>query len=261
MGDNHKKCCSKITFLGTGTSTGVPQLGCNCAVCRSADPHDRRMRCSSLVEIDGTRILIDCGPDFYFQMLHREFKPFDAVLLTHEHYDHVGGLDDLRPYSIDTAEKIYCNSTTARHIRERLPYCFESTDIKRLPHLNMNVVEPHETFFVNNVPVTPLRVYHGKMEILGYRIADMVYITDMKTIAPEEIGYIRGAKLLVVNALRKNPHPTHQSISEAVDFAKLTGIPTVYFIHMSHEAGLHAETDRELPENIRLAYDGLEVNF
>ncbi len=252
---------NKITFLGTGTSTGVPQLGCNCEVCLSSDSRDRRMRCSALIEAPGTRILVDCGPDFYFQMLHRPFGAFDAVLLTHEHYDHVGGLDDLRPYSIDVPQNIYCNEETARHLKQRLPYCFQSTDIKRLPHLNLNTVKPHETFFVNDIAITPLRVFHGKMEILGFRIGKLVYITDMKTMPEEELEYIRGAEILVVNALRKKPHPTHESIDEAIAFAKLTKIPSVYFIHMNHQAGLHSDIEKALPEGFHFTYDGLEVIY
>lgn len=252
---------NKITFLGTGTSSGVPALGCDCPVCRSKDPRDRRMRCSSLVEIGDARILVDCGPDFYFQMLHRPFGLFDAVLITHEHYDHVGGLDDLRPFSYRKPEKIYCNATTARHLYERIPYCFRELSARGLPHLEMNVVEPHETFYVKDVPVTPLRVMHGKLEILGFRIAGLVYITDMKTIPDGEMGYIRGADLLVVNALRPQPHPTHQTIADAIAFAQSTAIPRTYFIHVSHEAGFHAEIDSQLPPGMHFAYDGLEVEF
>jgi phosphoribosyl 1,2-cyclic phosphate phosphodiesterase len=252
---------SKIIFLGTGTSSGVPSLGCNCEVCRSADPRDRRMRCSSLLEISGKRILIDCGPDFYHQMLHRTFLGFDAVLLTHEHYDHVGGLDDLRPYSAISPQKIYCNAITAKHVRERLPYCFETVAKKGVPHLEINVVKPHETFFVGDVPVTPLRVYHGALEILGYRIGPLVYITDMKSMPDEEKAYLDGAKILVVNALRPSPHPTHQSVGEAVAFAKQAGIVPVYFIHMSHSVGLHVVAESRLPEGYHFAYDGLEVEF
>lgn len=252
---------SRITFLGTGTSSGVPQLGCSCEVCRSVDPRDRRMRCSSIVEINGARILVDCGPDFYWQMLHREFVPFDAVLITHEHYDHVAGLDDLRPLSAESPENLYCNEATAKSLRARIPYCLKSVEFKNLPHLELHVVKPHHTFYIKHVPITPLRVMHGKNEILGFRIGDLVYITDMLSMPAGEMEYIRGAKMLVVNALRKKPHPTHQSIEQAIEFAESTGIRPVWFIHMSHDAGLHAETDACLPEGMHLAYDGLEVDF
>ena len=171
------KC--KITFLGTGTSSGVPQIGCSCKVCTSNDPRDRRMRCSSLVEINGTRILIDCGPDFYFQMLKIPFGQINGVLVTHEHYDHVGGLDDLRPFCRFGTINIYGNDVTLKHLHDRIPYCFKEHLYRGVPHLNLVEVTPHKEFSINGVNVIPLRVMHGNMEILGYRIGRMAYITDM----------------------------------------------------------------------------------
>ena len=260
MGDNHKKCCSKITFLGTGTSTGVPQLGCNCAVCRSADPHDRRMRCSSLVEIDGTRILIDCGPDFYFQMLHREFKPFDAVLLTHEHYDHVGGIDDLRPFGVFGDVQLYASERTGGQLRQSLPYCFVEHKYPGVPQLRLHAVRPHEAFRVGELQVTPIEVMHARLPILGYRVGRMAYITDMKTIADSELDYLQGLDLLILNGLRHEPHYSHQTIEEACAFARRLSVPRTYLIHMGHHIDLHAVEDARLPEGVRMAYDGLVVD-
>lgn len=250
-----------ITFLGTGTSCGVPQLGCDCSVCRSSDPRDRRMRSSVLVETKGKRILIDCGPDFYFQMLHRPFQSFDAVLLTHSHYDHTGGLDDLRPFSKLQAVDVYADADTAKKILMCDAYCFSDIMKYRLPHLTMNEIKAHQTFFIGDVKITPIEVIHGKTPILGYRIDDFVYITDMKTAAESEIDYIKGARLLVLNALRFKPHPTHQSLDEAIVFANKTGVSPVYFTHMSHEIGLHEETSKGLPPGMFLAYDGLTLKI
>lgn len=258
--ENEEK--SAITFLGTGTSTGVPQLGCTCHVCRSTDPHDHRLRCSSLVETCGERILVDCGPDFRQQMLALgSFGKLSAVLITHEHYDHVGGLDDLRPYSAKQPIPIYAEQNVGDRLRERLPYCFRPTSVRGLPHLEMHTATPHHAFRIGHADVVPLRVIHGPHEILGFRIGALVYITDMKRIPASEMEYIRGAKLLVVNALRHTPHPTHQTLEEAVNFARSTEIPRTYFVHMSHEIGLHAEEDSRLPEGMRLAYDGLRVEY
>lgn len=250
-----------ITFLGTGTSSGVPQIGCRCNVCRSADFRDRRMRCSSLVEAGGMRILIDCGPDFYFQMKDLPFSRVDGVLVTHEHYDHVGGLDDLRPFCIYGTINVYANELTSRHIRERIPYCFKEHPYRGVPNLKLVTVAPHETFSIGNVSITPLRVMHGKLEILGYRIGDMAYITDMTSADTSELQYISGVKLLVVNALRKTPHPTHQTVEQAVAFARAVGNQPTYFIHMSHEVGLHSVIEQALPENMHFAYDGLKLTF
>lgn len=253
---------SVITFLGTGTSTGVPQLGCSCRVCRSTDPHDHRLRCSSLIETRGESILVDCGPDFREQMLSlNNFGQLSAVLITHEHYDHVGGLDDLRPYSSKQPILIYAEQNVGDRLRERLPYCFRPTSVRGLPHLELHTVVPHDTFNIGRASVTPLRVVHGRNEILGFRIGELVYITDMKSIPDSEMEYIRGANLLVVNALRHTPHPTHQTLEEAVAFARATGIGRTYFIHMSHDMGLHAEEDARLPEGLHLAHDGLRVEY
>lgn len=251
----------KLTFLGTGTSTGVPQIGCNCRVCTSSDARDKRLRCSALVETEETRLLLDCGPDFRQQMLQLDFKPFDAVLLTHEHYDHVGGLDDLRPYSVFGDVHLYAEDYVAQHLKERLPYCFIENKYPGVPALNLHHIAPHETIHIKDATVTAIRVMHAKLPILGYRINDMAYITDMKTIPDSELELLEGIQTLVVNGLRHSPHYSHQSIEDACAFARKTGARQTYIIHMGHNINLHREEETMLPEGIHMAYDGLAVEF
>ena len=249
----------KVTILGTGTSCGVPQIGCHCAVCMSEDPRDKRLRCSALVETNETRILLDCGPDFREQMLRVGFdKILDAVFITHEHYDHVGGLDDLRPFSYMQNLPVYADPYAASHLRQRLPYCLVEHKYPGIPHLRLEEMEPHEVVTVGDIKVTSLRVLHGKLPILGFRINDFAYISDMTTMEDEDVELLHGIKLLIVNALRHEPHPTHQTVKQAIEFSRRVGttIPT-YLIHMSHHVGLHAVEDALLPEGIHYAYDGL----
>ena len=251
----------RLTFLGTGTSKGVPEIGCTCPTCLSTDPRDKRLRVSALVETDKARILIDCGPDFRTQMLHVPFDRLDGVLLTHEHYDHTGGIDDLRPFAIFGDIDVYANELTHRHLRERLPYFFREVLYPGVPRLLFHTVEPLVPFIINDVEVTPLQVMHGKLPILGYRIGDLGFVTDM-TDAPEEtISKLKGVDTLVIGALRQRPHATHQTIDEAICVARQVGAREVYLIHMNHEAGLHAETDATLPEGVHLAYDGLTIEM
>ncbi len=252
----------KITLLGTGTSVGVPQIGCHCRVCTSSDPRDRRLRCSALVQDQGTNILIDCGPDFREQMLRIGFEqPLDGVLITHEHYDHVGGIDDLRPFSYLHNLPLYADEYAITHLRQRLPYCLVVNRYPGVPQLTTEVVEPCKAFRVGGLEVMPLRVMHGKLPILGFRIGPLGYITDMTTMDEEDFRLLQGIRLLVVNALRHEPHPTHQTVEQAIAFSRQLGeqLPT-YLIHMSHHLGVHAEEDAKLPPNIHLAYDGLVLN-
>ena len=253
----------KLTFLGTGTSVGVPQIGCHCRVCTSSDPRDRRLRCSALVEEGDTRVLIDCSPDFREQMLCLRFeKPLDGVLITHEHYDHVGGIDDLRPFSYLHNLPLYADDYAITHLRQRLPYCLVINRYPGVPQLTAEVVEPRQPFRVGGLEVMPLRVIHGKLPILGFRIGPLGYITDMTTMPDEDFELLKGIKLLVVNALRHEPHPTHQTIEQAIAFShRLDADLPTYLIHMSHHLGLHAEEDAALPANIHLAYDGLELSI
>lgn len=250
----------KVTILGSGTSTGVPEIGCQCEVCKSDDIHDKRLRTSALVEIDDVRILIDCGPDFREQMMHVPFKRIDGVLITHEHYDHVGGIDDLRPFCRLGEIPIYAEENTGKRLKARMPYCFVENKYPGVPQVNLVEIVEGSPFYIKGVKVLPIRVMHGPLPILGYRIGNMVYITDMKTMPVESFKFLDGVECLIVNALRYEPHWTHQSVEEALDFSAKVSPQETYFIHMNHHIGLHREVDKTLPPHVHLAYDSLVIN-
>lgn len=248
----------KIRFLGTGTSTGVPEIGCKCEVCTSNDSRDKRLRTSVLLETEGKKILIDCGPDFRQQALTAGLETLDTLLITHEHYDHVGGIDDLRPFCKHDKFPIYAEDLVAEKLRQRMPYCFIEASYPGVPQLELNEIG-NKPFFAAQTLFVPIRVMHYKLPVFGYRMENFAYLTDFKTIPEEEYDKLRNLDVLIIDALRKKEHLSHENVSQALAQIERIRPKRAYFIHMSHHFGLHEVMEKELPENVFLPYDGLEI--
>ena len=253
----------KVTILGSGTSGGVPQLGCQCTTCTSSDPRDHRLRCSALVQEADTSVLIDCGPDFRQQMLTHGLPHIHGIVITHEHYDHVGGIDDLRPAPLFPDLPIYAEQMVCEHLMQRIPYCFTPKEKRYLgvPSITLHPLTLHEPLHIGSLTIKPFRVMHGNLPIVALRIGNFTYITDMKTMPEEEFPMVEGTEVLVVNALHHREHPSHQTIDEAIRFAQRVGAKQTYFIHMSHFILPHCEEEKLLPAGINLAYDGLQFCY
>lgn len=261
----------ELRFLGTGISQGIPVIGCRCPTCRSADPRDRRLRTSALLTCDnGANLQIDLGPDFREQMLSGGVERIDAVLLTHEHSDHVAGLDDIRPYNwvLGGDMPIYGHGRTLEQVRDRCPYAFVPPS-ERYPGAPGFAPQPIEwsdsgsveTLLVAGVEVTPLPVWHGRLPILGYRIGPVAYITDCSRIPESTFTLLKSVKVLVINALRWDPHPMHFTLSESLAAVERIGPERAYLTHLSHELGPVAEWCSQLPEHVQPAYDGLTIRI
>ena len=249
-----------ITFLGTGTSCGVPVIGCQCEVCRSKDSRDRRLRCSILVETETTRLLVDCGPDFREQILPQPFRKIDGILVTHSHYDHVGGMDDIRPYCQFGAINVYADPIARKSMLEMLPYCFAEHRYPGVPAIGLHEIHAGETMRIGDIDILPIKVMHGKLPILGYRFGRFAYITDMKTMEDDQLQLLQGVEVLVVNALRfDKPHHSHQLVDDAIAFARRVGARQTFLTHMCHDVGLQAEVNEKLPIDIKLACDGMKL--
>lgn len=252
----------KVTFLGTGTSQGVPIIACSCAVCTSADPKDKRFRSSILVQYDGKSMVVDTGPDFRSQMLRCGLTDLDAILYTHAHRDHLSGLDDIRGfnYHMKRAVDVYCEKRVETAIRREFYYAFEEPKYPGVPEMNLHTIH-HEPFELFGRIVQPIQVFHHKLPVLGFRFGPFAYITDANHIPPAEMEKLMGVEVLVLNTLRRETHISHFTLQEAIDIVKVIQPREAYFTHISHQLGLHAQVEEELPSNIHLAYDQLELNF
>lgn len=250
----------KITLLGTGTSQGVPVIGCDCAVCQSTDPRDNRLRAAALVSDGATNVLIDAGPDFRQQMLRAGVRHLDAIFLTHEHNDHVIGLDDVRPFNFRSGQpiRVYALPRVAAEVRRRFEYVF-GEHIPGLPQIELCELSENSVVRIGNLRVECIGIQHGRLPILGFRIGDLTYLTDVKTIAPQEKAKIAGTKRLIVNALHHTPHPTHMNLEEALAFAADIRAEHTWLTHISHHMGLAKNVEPTLPAGIQLAFDGLQV--
>lgn len=252
-----------ITFLGTGTSQGIPIIGSDHPVCLSNDPKDKRLRVSVLISWNSFNYVIDCGPDFRQQMLSNPIPKLDGILFTHEHADHTAGIDDIRPFFFRQGDiPIYAHERVVQSLKRRFDYIFADEDrYPGAPAVKINLVEKDTAIPLNGTTVIPIEAYHNRLPVLGYRFGDFVYLTDVKRMEKEEEDKISGAKVLVINALRKEPHYSHFNLDEALVFAERVGAERTYFTHISHMLGFHSEVEKELPENVFLAYDNLQLTI
>jgi phosphoribosyl 1,2-cyclic phosphate phosphodiesterase len=249
-----------VTFLGTGTSTGVPMIGCLCDVCHSPDPRDKRLRSSILIRTPRTSIVIDSTPDFRYQMLRVGLTSLNGIVFTHPHKDHIAGLDDVRAFNFFMQEPmhVYANAMTEETLKREFGYAFADKRYPGVPEIVLHTIDDRP-FPVHGLEFIPILVWHHKMPVYGYRIGDFTYITDASRIDPAEKDKIRGSRVLVLNALRRESHISHFTLDEAIALADELGATQTYFTHISHQLGLHAEVSRELPPGKSLAYDGLEI--
>jgi phosphoribosyl 1,2-cyclic phosphate phosphodiesterase len=252
----------KVTFLGTGTSQGIPVIGSNHPVCLSKNPKDKRLRVSILIEWDDKAFVIDCGPDFRYQMLRVNCDRIDGIIFTHEHADHTAGLDDIRPFYFRQGDiPFYAHQRVLGELTKRFNYIFTTKDkYPGVPSVIQHEVK-NEPFFIDTMEVIPINGYHHKLQVFGYRFEDFAYLTDMKTVSDEEVDKLKGVKVLVVNALREQQHISHFNLEEALQFVKRVAPETAYLTHISHYLGFHDEVECNLPENVFLAYDNLIVEL
>lgn len=252
-----------LTFLGTGTSQGVPVVGCDCEVCQSVDSKDKRLRSSVMIQSEEANVVIDCGPDFRQQMLREGVTRVDGIVLTHEHMDHVSGLDDVRPFNfmMRSDMPLYATERVQGRLQQQFAYAFAKDKYPGSPGYELRNVVENVPFQIADQTWMPILGQHGTWPVMGYRIGDLVYLTDVSGMSVEQLEYIKGAKVLIVNALRREPHIAHFSFQEAIDFAQATDVPMVFFTHASHHLGKQADITEELPEGFALAYDGLRIQI
>lgn len=249
-------------MLGTGTSQGIPIIGCDCDVCQSSDPRDKRLRSSVMVETNGKTLIIDTGPDFRQQMLNNKVEDITAVLFTHEHKDHVAGLDDIRPFNFKhkKAIEVYAEDRVQKALKREFAYIFAENKYPGIPRITMRLIENKE-FFIEGIKIVPIRAFHHQLPIFGFRIGDFAYLTDVKTVPKDERMKLKDLEILVVTCLRKEDHISHMNIKEALAFIEDISPREAYLNHLSHRFGLHAEEEKLLPKGVRIGYDGLSLTL